>query len=87
MSRITTTLPIVAMSRHEETLNLMALYRGVKPVFFDSRDSAPGELRKDVVALLKEKNLVENGDIVILTHGDRMETIGATDAIKIIVVE
>ncbi|HAU91987.1 pyruvate kinase [Alteromonas oceani] len=87
MSRITTTLPIVAMSRHEETLNLMALYRGVKPVFFDSRDSAPGELRKDVVALLKEKNLVEDGDIVILTHGDRMETIGATDAIKIIVVE
>lgn len=87
MSRITTTLPIVAMSRHEDTLNLMALYRGVKPVFFDSRDSAPGELRKDVVALLKEKNLVENGDIVILTHGDRMETIGATDAIKIIVVE
>ena len=65
----------------------MALYRGVKPVFFDSRDSAPGELRKDVVALLKEKNLVEDGDIVILTHGDRMETIGATDAIKIIVVE
>ena len=87
MSRITTTLPIVAMSRHQETLNLMALYRGVKPVFFDSRDSAPGELRKDVVALLKEKNLVENGDIVILTHGDRMETIGATDSIKIIVVE
>ena len=87
MSRITTTLPIVAMSRHEETLNLMALYRGVKPVFFDSRDSAPGELRKDLVALLKEKNLVEDGDIVILTHGDRMETIGATDAIKIIVVE
>lgn len=87
MSRITTTLPIVAMSRHEETLNLMALYRGVKPVFFDSRDSAPGALRKDVVALLKEKNLVENGDIVILTHGDRMETIGATDSIKIIVVE
>lgn len=87
MSRITTTLPIVALSRHEETLNAMALYRGVKPVYFDSRNSAPGELRKDVVALLKEKNLVKDGDIVILTHGDRMETIGATDAIKIIVVE
>lgn len=87
MSRITTTLPIVALSRHEETLNAMALYRGVKPVFFDSRNSAPGELRKDVVALLKEKNLVKDGDIVILTHGDRMETIGATDAIKIILVE
>ncbi|GGF55751.1 pyruvate kinase [Alteromonas lipolytica] len=87
MSRITTTLPIVALSRHEETLNAMALYRGVKPYFFDSRNSAPGELRKDVVALLKEKDLVKDGDIVILTHGDRMETIGATDAIKIIVVE
>ena len=34
MSRITTSLPIYALSRHESTLNIMALYRGVKPVSY-----------------------------------------------------
>ena len=87
MSRITTKLPIVALSRHEGTLNAMALYRGVKPMYFNSSESAPGELKNDVVALLKEHGLVEAGDTFILTHGDRMETVGATNAIKIIDVE
>ena len=36
MSRISSGLPIFAMSRHEHTLNLTALYRGVTPVYFDS---------------------------------------------------
>ncbi|NVK57874.1 MAG: pyruvate kinase [Alteromonadaceae bacterium] len=87
MSRMTTRLPILALSRHINTLNAMALYRNVKPLHFDSSKSAPGELRKDVVALVKSHKLAEPGDIIILTHGDRMETIGASDAIKIIVVD
>ena len=37
------------------TLNTMALFRGVKPVFFDSRGSEPGQLKQDVIAIvLKE---------------------------------
>ncbi|MCS6067945.1 hypothetical protein LNO81_18565 [Klebsiella variicola subsp. variicola] len=37
-SRISSGLPIFALSRHERTLNLTALYRGVTPVFFDSQN-------------------------------------------------
>ncbi|SQC92846.1 Pyruvate kinase II [Cedecea neteri] len=35
-SRISSGLPIFALSRHERTLNLTSLYRGVTPVYFDS---------------------------------------------------
>ncbi|MEP0357744.1 pyruvate kinase [Paraglaciecola sp.] len=84
MSRITTSLPIYALSRHDATLNKMALYRGVKPVFFDSRGSNPGQLKTDVIATLKEKGVVESGDQFILTYGDEMETIGGTNACKIV---
>jgi pyruvate kinase len=87
MSRITTALPIIAMSRHTSTLNAMALYRGVQPVFFDSQDSEPGQLRKDVTQALKGQGLVDSGDTIILTHGDIMETVGATNAMKILVIE
>lgn len=85
MSRITTSLSIYAMSRHESTLNKMALYRGVKPVFFDSRGSDPGQLKHDVVAVLLEKGIVERGDQFIMTYGDEMETIGGTNACKIVI--
>jgi len=87
MSRITTSLPIIAMSRHEDTLNSMALYRGVKPVYFDSSDSEPGKLKYDVIAALKEKGLVKSGDSIILTYGDEMEKVGATNTLKIVDVE
>ncbi|MFQ3236852.1 MAG: pyruvate kinase [Paraglaciecola sp.] len=86
MSRITTTLPIYALSRHESTLNIMALYRGVEPVFFDSRGSDPGQLKNDVIAIMKEKGLLESGDLFIMTYGDTMETVGGTNACKIVAV-
>jgi pyruvate kinase len=84
MSRITTSLPIYALSRYENTLNKMALYRGVMPVFFDSRGSDPGQLKNDVVAALLEKGILESGDQFIMTYGDVMETIGGTNASKIV---
>ncbi|MBO1256226.1 pyruvate kinase [Alteromonas sp. 5E99-2] len=87
MSRITTKLPIIALSRHESTLNKMALYRGVNPVFFDSQKSDSGQLRHDVLAILKEKGLVEVGDKIIITLGEQMETVGATNTMKMVVVD
>jgi pyruvate kinase len=84
MSRITTSLPIYALSRHETTLNLMTLYRGVKPVFFDSRGSDPGKLKADVIEILRQKGLVESGDLFVMTYGDEMETVGGTNACKIV---
>jgi len=86
MSRITTSLPIIAMSRHIATLNMMALYRGVIPLYFDSTKSLPGALTFDVIEALKESGLLQVGDQVILTYGDRMETVGATNACKIVTI-
>ncbi len=86
MSRITTSLPIYALSRHTATLNVMALFRGVNPVFFDSSCSEAGQLKQDVINTLKEKGLVETGDQFIMTYGDEMETIGSTNACKIVTV-
>ncbi|MFC6439838.1 pyruvate kinase [Bowmanella sp. JS7-9] len=86
MSRITSSLPIYALSRHEDTLNVMALYRGVKPVYFNSKLSQPGGLTLDVKARLIEKGLVQPGDQLLLTYGDNMETVGATNCCKVITV-
>ena len=64
----------------------MALYRGVKPVFFDSTYSKPGKLKLDVIDVLKAKGLVEPGDQVILTYGDEAHSTGGTNSCKIVTV-
>lgn len=86
MSRITSSLPIYGLSRHQSSLNVMALYRGVKPVYFDSTQCPPGKLKQSVIDCLKQHDLVQPGDQFIMTYGDEMETEGATNGCKIVTV-
>jgi len=85
-SRITSGLPIFAMSRHERTLNLTALYRGVTPVFFDSACDGVAAAH-DAVNLLRDKGYLMSGDLVIVTQGDVMSTVGSTNTTRILTVE
>ncbi|HCU66227.1 MAG TPA: pyruvate kinase [Rheinheimera sp.] len=87
MSRITSAHAIYALSRHVKTLNKMALYRGVYPVFFDSHGISNDHLADDAVAAVKKAAGLKTGDLVILTHGDVMETVGASNTCKIVTVK
>ncbi|MEC5320762.1 pyruvate kinase [Brenneria populi subsp. brevivirga] len=85
MSRISSGLPIFALSRHDATLNLTALYRGVTPVRFDGRATGP-EAAQDAMELLRECGALSSGDSVILTQGDSVGQIGSTNTCRICVV-
>ena len=86
MSRITSGLPIFSLSRHNKTLNKTAIYRGVYPVEFDSTQSSDESLANDVLkSVIKSANLTAD-DKVIFTHGDLMETVGATNTLKVLKV-
>lgn len=87
MSRITSSHAIYALSRHVKTLNKMALYRGVYPVFFDSHGISHDHLANEAIAAVKQAAGLQSGDLVILTHGDVMETIGASNTCKIMAVK
>jgi pyruvate kinase len=87
MSRISSDLPIYSLSRHQLTLGQTALYRGVYPVHFDSSKFDSDSLVKEALAKLVEKGYLETGDKVILTHGDAMETVGATNTLKLVTVK
>ncbi|WP_333607028.1 pyruvate kinase [Arsukibacterium sp.] len=87
MSRITSPQPIYALSRHAKTLNKMALYRGVYPTFFDSTQVIPTELADKAIEVIRKKAGLKTGDLVIMTHGDVMETIGASNTCRIIQVK
>ena len=82
ISRISSGLPIFALSRNESTLNLCSLYRGVVPVHFE-QDSRTVEGLKAAIQLLKDKGYLFEGDLVLLTQGDA----GGTNTCRTFVVE
>ncbi|GAA3878457.1 pyruvate kinase [Gibbsiella dentisursi] len=86
MSRISSGLPIFAMSRHERTLNLTALYRGVTPVYYDSHTDG-AEAADDAINRLRDRGFLVSGDLVLVTQGDIMGTIGTTNTVRILLVE
>lgn len=86
MSRITSGLPIYSLSRHDKTLSKTAIYRGVYPVLFDSTHSDHSNLADKVLREVVQKSDLAVGDIVIFTHGDLMETVGATNTLKVLKV-
>ena len=87
MSRISSGLPIFALSRNHQTLNRAALYRGVTPIYFNRNSDAGLEAAKAAIDTLKEKSYLQTGDLVIITQGDVMDKIGTTNNMRILTVE
>ncbi|MDB1124394.1 pyruvate kinase [Vibrio algarum] len=87
MSRLSSGLPIFALSRNESTLNKSSLYRGVTPVYFDSYADAGLSSAQEAINTLKDKGYVNSGDIVIITQGDVMDIVGSTNCMRILTVK
>ena len=86
MSRISSALPIFALSRHEVTLAKMAVYRGVQAVHFDSSNLSPEDVAPKALETLTAAGYLKSGDMVLMTKGDSMETIGGTNTCKVLLV-
>lgn len=86
MSRVNSNIPIYALSRHESTLRRMTLYRGVYPVPFDATHIDRRVLNQSAIAELKNRGILDNGDLVIITKGDLIGVHGRTNSLKIVTV-
>ncbi|QCI19376.1 pyruvate kinase [Buchnera aphidicola] len=64
-SRITSKLPIFSLTNKVRDLNLMALYRGVIPIFFKKINNEVNE-ENQAIAFLLSKNLIVTGSLVVI---------------------
>lgn len=84
MSRISSGIPIYALTRHVETRRKVTLYRGVYPVSFDVTTTDHPQLNREAIDELRRRGAVRDGDLVIITKGDLTGVHGGTNAMKII---
>lgn len=86
LSRFRAKAPIFAVTRHDGARRQMALMRDVFPISFDSRGLTPREAARGAIRLLVEAGQLQAGDRVVFTSGEHMETLGATNTLRLLEV-
>lgn len=86
MSRYGARLPIFALSRHERTLRRAALCRGVETVLFHNENMTFAESNQLAIDELLARNIIKEGDLVVISKGDVANKMGGTNTMKILEV-
>src|SRR5215510_5965097 len=84
MSRIRADIPVYAFTRSEATRRRVTLYRGVYPVPFDIPEVRTTELFRAILTMMLQLDLVERGELVIVTKGELTGITGGTNAMTIL---
>ena len=86
MSRLSSGLPIFALSQRSATLQKLCLCRGVVPLFFDASAFDAESLEARAIEFLQDEGHISKGDSILLTRGEVMGRAGSTNIIKILPV-
>ena len=88
MSRISSGIPIYALTAHEKTCRRVTLFRGVYPISFSPVGIVDhAVLNRAIVEEFMQRGLADADDIIILTKGDLMGAKGGTNAMKIATIQ
>jgi pyruvate kinase len=85
MSRISSGIPIFALTPNQATQRRVTLYRGVYPMQVEFAKLEPASVGRSIVAILNEKGVATDGDRIIMTRGDLLgDRRGGSNTMKII---
>ena len=84
MSRISSGIPIFALSRHPDTAQRVTLLRGVYPLTWDLEIQDRDTLDEQIIKALRGKMKLDEGDQILVTSGDLRGVPGQTNTLKII---
>jgi pyruvate kinase len=84
MSRISTHVPIYALTPETETRRKVTLFRGVYPVNFRPSTNERDQLLSEAEDELRRRGAVRNGDLILLTIGEPIGKPGGTNTMKIV---
>lgn len=82
MSRISSSIPIYALSQNQSTRRRVTLYRGVCPIKFNPMQDEP--ICSVIELLVKQGVIIDENDRIILTRGNSMGVGGITSTMSIV---
>ncbi len=86
MSRINSSVPIFAFTPLKETLGRVTLFSGVTAIEYHPNADRPWKEWQHIEAMLIERGLVSEGDLVVITFGETVGESGHTNTMKILQV-
>jgi pyruvate kinase len=84
MSRMSTNVPIYALTPEVETRRKVTLFRGVYPVNFRPTKNERDVLLAEAEDELRRRGAVRDGDLILLTIGEPIGKPGGTNTMKIV---
>jgi len=84
MSRLSTKVPIFALTPEVETRRKVTLFRGVYPINFRPTSNDRDQLLAEAEDELRRRGAVRNGDLILLTIGEPIGKPGGTNTMKIV---
>jgi len=70
MSQFRSSKNILGVTNSLSVMRKMALYWGITPFYFVENEQDLTSIQQQMIEILKEKQLVVNGDKIVITHGD-----------------
>lgn len=84
LSRADTEVPIYALSPDKYARRKLTLHRGVYPYPIQQENKNRDEVLQEMEQVLLKQKVVETGDLVLLTFGEPMGSLGGTNTLKIV---
>lgn len=70
MSRFRSQKRVLGITNSIKVMRKMALYWGITPFYFEEKEGDIISIQDQMIGVLKDKKLVQNGDKIVITHGD-----------------
>ena len=86
MSRLSSGLPIFALSEQSETLQKLSMCRGIVPLYFDASAFESDNVERRAIEFLLDGGYLQKDDSILLTKGAVMGRAGSTNIMKILPV-
>lgn len=86
MSRISSGIPIIAITPHFDTRRKVTMFRGVYPSEISYEGLDDKQVRDVVFDRIKSFGIAKAGDLVLLTHGEIRGVLGGTNSMEIVKV-
>ena len=84
MSRLSTSVPIYALTPQVETRRKVTLFRGVYPINFKVATTDREQILIEAEDELRRRGAVRDGDLIVLTIGEPIGKSGGTNTMKIV---